>query len=57
MAVFVGASGQAGISSPDFGGSSSGLASTYSPGQPAFWSLVILVLLVAAIVVIARGAM
>lgn len=56
MAIFVGASGQAGIQSDATRGGF-GSASSLSPDRPAFWSLIILVALIAAVVVIARGAM
>lgn len=53
MAIFVGASGQVGVGDPY---QSDDLGRAYAPGKPAFWSLLILVALIAAVVVIAKGA-
>ena len=58
MAIFVGGSAGVGVDSgASFGDAlPGGFASTYAPSQPAFWSLVILALLIVAVVVIAHGA-
>lgn len=53
MSIFVGASGQVAVGDP-YGGASQQAA--YGPDKPFFWTLIILVALVAAVVVIARGA-
>lgn len=54
MSVFVGAAGQVSVGDP-YG--SAAQTAAYGPDRPAFWSLIILALLIAAVIVIAKGAM
>jgi hypothetical protein len=58
MAINVGAGGRLSLVAGTTEGRAAiggGLGATYNPATPAFWSLVILALLIVAIVVIARG--